>query len=285
MNPTPRTVDDIKALLIESKERVIELWNDIQTSVLTDPQLAALNSTSQSAIWRLWAFVTAVSIWVHEHLWGVFRTEIEAIAARSIAGTPRWYRDMCLKFQYGYPLQFVNYAPSYATLDEAARIVTQAAVVETNYGVVVIKAAKGAAGSLVKLSTAELVAFEAFIGQIKFAGTITQVVSLDADRMRISASVHFNPLYNLSDLQIRVEAAIMGYLQQLPFNGLFYRNALIDAIQAVEGVVDVQLYSVSAAQGSGPASPVFRTYQSVAGYLDVDPAFPLVSTLTYSPNP
>jgi hypothetical protein len=52
-----RKLDDVFDVIVESKERVIELHNNILDDTLTDPQLTQLTSTSRTAIWRLWAFI------------------------------------------------------------------------------------------------------------------------------------------------------------------------------------------------------------------------------------
>lgn len=287
-----RSIDDIKTLMLESKGRVIELYNSITGSVLTDPQLTQLTSTSAASVWRLWVFITSVCIWVHEYLWGLFRQEVDEVAANAVPNTARWLRAQLYKFQYGYDLLFDNYTPYYATQDPDAQIVAQAAVVETTTGLVLVKVAKRASGGLLQpLTSLEVQAVEQYIDDIKPAGTITQVLSLNADKVKIMAEVYYDPLFVQSVVKANTEAAVINYLQNLAFNGKLHISKLQDAIQSVSGVTDVNLSYVGAQVGvnpyvqiSGAVYPATPTYQSVAGYCEIDPAFPLASTIAYIPS-
>lgn len=278
-----RSIDDIYSVMINSKDRIIELWNDIQTSVLSDPLLAQLTSTSNTAIFRLWAFITAVQIWIHEYLWQLFKNEIEEIVSKAIPNTANWLRDQLYLFQYGDDLLFSNYDPYYAVVDPVKRIVKQAAVVPTTTGLVLIKVAKkgGLGQPLVPLSALEVSAVEQYIDDIKPAGTITQVLSLNPDKIKILAEVHYDAKYILQDLTNRVNAAIIAFLENLTFNGGLYVAKLQDSIQNVEGVTDVLINYVGAQVGSNPYTNINRLYTSTAGYCIIDPLFPTISTITY----
>lgn len=288
----PRTIDEIKSLLIESKDRVIELHNAIMGDVLSDPQLSMLTSTSKAAIWRLWAFITAVCLWIEESVYAQFVAEVEAIAANAIPNTAAWLRDMLYDFQYGHDLLFANYHPYYAIKDLAARIVKQCAVVETTFGVVLVKVAKADnTGVLAPLTALELQAVEVYIDDIKPAGTIVQVISLNADKLKILADIYYDPLVSLSALKVNVEAAIAQYLRNLPFNGELMLTALEDAIQGVVGVETLRLNYIGAQVGvsnyieiTNRLPPLLPTYIATAGYFIVDPAYPLATTITYNPR-
>jgi len=73
-------------------------------------------------------------------------------------------------------------------------------------------------------------------------------------------------------------------LKNIPFNGVFKINSLIDVIQAVQGVTDVTVGSIEAKYGALAYSPIVRTYTAQAGYIDIDPISPLSNTLNYSPS-
>jgi len=287
-----RNIDDIKNIMLEAKDRVIELYNSITGSVLTDPELTQLTSPSAASVWRLWVFIVSVCIWVHEYLWGVFRQEVDEVAANAVPNTARWLRAQLYKFQYGHDLLFNNYIPYYATQDPDARIISQAAVVETTTGLVLVKVAKRASGGLLEaLTSLEVQAVEQYIDDIKPAGTITQALSLNADKIKVLAEVYYDPLFVLGAVKANTEAAIVGCLQNLAFNGRLHLSKLQDAIQAVPGVTDVNLSYVGAQVGTNPYTqitnavyPAAPTYQAVAGYCDIDPAFPLANTITYIPS-
>ncbi len=286
-----RSIDDILKLMLESKTRVVELFNSITGSVLTDPELTELTSTSNSAVWRLWSFITSVCIWIHEYLWSLFKIEIETIAANAIPNTGAWLRAQLYKFQYGHDLLFENFVPYYATDEPDDRIITQAAVVETTTGLCLVKVAKGTTGSLEPLTLLEVAAVEQYIDDIKPVGTVTQILSLNPDKLRINAEVYYDPLFVLANVQLSVEAAIIAYIQNLNFNGRLYLSRLQDIIQSVPGVSDVNLAYVAAQIGSNPyveitgaVYPIQPSYQALAGYCEIDPLYPINTTIAYIPS-
>lgn len=285
-----RRIDEIKSLLIESKDRVIELHNAIIGNVLSDPQLSLLNSTSAAAIWRLWAFITAVCLWIEECVYAQFVVEVETIAANAIPNTATWLRSMLYRFQYGHDLLFDNYRPYYATTDVAAQIVAQAAVVETTWGIVLVKVAKNGLSGLQPLTTLEIQAVEVYVDDIKPAGTLVQVISLNPDKLKVMADIYYDPLINLAALKMNIEKAIKGYLRNLPFDGEFMLTALEDAIQKVVGVKTLRLNYVGAQVGALPyaqitngTAPAKPTYIPTSGYIEIDPAFPINTTIVYYP--
>lgn len=262
-----RTIQQIKDEIILEK--------DSQTA------LAGLTSTSQTAIWRLWVFVIAAAIWAFEKLWDIYRAEVEVIAARAVPGVVAWYINRAKEFQYGYNLTFVNDVPGYATIDTVARIVTRAAVVEKAEGGMILKVAKTSGPNVVPLSPAEMVAFAGYTNQIKFAGTKIDIISLNADLLRLTITVYYNPLYDLSTLQASVESAINTYLANVSFGGTIYISKLIDAVQLVKGVLDVVMNNAEAKTGANAYASFARVYTSLAGYSKIDNSFPLSSTINY----
>ena len=267
-----RTIEQIAATIIAEKDN--------------HPELAELNSPSQTAIWRLWVYVIAACVWVHESLWDLFREEIEARISQSVVGSLQWYREKALLFQYDntqpYYLFFdAENRPGYAAINPSHRIIKYAATVEGFNSVVVVKVAKSdASGMPIPLSTAELTSFKDYMLAVKFAGTRLQCLSLPADKLIVDATVYYDPIAPLSIVSSRVENAINTYLRTLEFNGLVYIERIQDAIQKVEGVISVQMNTVEVDYGTG-ATTINRLHQSLAGYCIIHPAHPLSTSLTY----
>jgi uncharacterized membrane protein len=260
--------------------------------VIDDEQtlLSDLTSASKVAIWRLWLYITAVAIYVHETLWDLFRAEVEEIAASAIPGTARWYRDQTLNFQYGDALQWINNKWQYAVIDPTKRIIKRAAVVEIG-GQVRVKVAKITGVNVVPLSTPELNAFDAYLNQIKFAGTNTAVISRLPDKLKVYYKVYYDPLVLSASGELLsnpgkypVIDAITDYIANLPFNGDLVLTNLTDAVQSATGVVDPILQSAEATYGALPYSAIVELYNPDAGHMIIDPVFPLTSTITYVPN-
>src|SRR5690606_37796732 len=100
------------------------------------------------------------------------------------------------------------------------------AVVDSG-GQVVIKIAKLSGTTPVPLSAGELSAFDAYINQVKFAGTNILTISRTADLLKIYYDITYDPLVlTPSGESINtpgvypVEAAINNYISNLPFNGI-----------------------------------------------------------------
>lgn len=282
-----RTIQEIYDAIILEKQNT-PMLNALQPSI-DDSQtlLNDLTSTSKVAVWRLWAWVMAAAIYLHESLWDIFKKEIEDLAAAAIPGTARWLRDQCYIFQLGYALQWINNKYQYSVIDPAARIVQRAAVVDTG-GQVTIKVAKLVGTTVTPLSTPELNAFDAYINQIKFAGTQTVVISRTADLLRIYMDIYYDPLVLdatgglLSNPTVKpAEDAINNYISNLPFNGELVLTKLIDAVQQALGVTDPVLQTAEARYGGVPYAFFTVSYLPDAGHMKVDPSFPLFGTLNY----
>src|SRR6185369_17612423 len=100
-----------------------------------------------------------------------------------------------------------------------------------------IKVAKGITGSESALSSIELTQFNTYMQKVKFAGTALNIISLNADQLKITATVYHNGIYSTSVMQTNVFAAIEEFLTTgLTFNGNLLVNQLIEKVLAVQGV-------------------------------------------------
>jgi hypothetical protein len=127
------------------------------------------------------------------------------------------------------------------------------------------------------------------------AGISTQVVSADADQVRINADVYYEGTYQ-SVISANVIAAIGTFLATVPFNGITYLVELEKAIKAVTGVVDVELSFISLRAATDAFSPGGNTiiydlanginnrkYIPYAGYSNPEttPSYTLTDTLNF----
>ena len=65
---------------------------------------ASLTSSSIYAIYRAFAYVIATAIWLMETFFDQHVTEVNTQIQNQKSGRKPWYRDMALKFQYGFDL-------------------------------------------------------------------------------------------------------------------------------------------------------------------------------------
>ena len=220
-----------------------------------------------------------------------------------IPGVVLWYAEISKDFQNGYDLEWTDgkYQYSDTTSPEAVarQIVTQSAVVESA-GDVIIKVAKGTVGSFSALSAAELISFAEYIDKIKFAGTVTTLISDVADDLRLAHTVYYDPLLIeldsstpqraklISDGTYVVEEAITNHIQGLPFNSKLRVIEEIDAIQDAEGVLNVVANEVQARYGILTHTDVMaetdQSYLAHAGYLAMETNFELSGYYDYPTN-
>ena len=242
------------------KQQIIEAKN-------AETSLSGLTSTSQTAIWNLWVYITAVAINLHEQLWDIFRTEIEGIAAKVVPGTAEWLAAKVLEFQYDaldpQELKLVNFVPTYDIIREERRIVAKCAIREVNRQIF-IKVAKLENNQLTPLSTEEKSSLEGYIDRVKFAGTSTTVETLFADKIQVHAKIFYDGQYSLTFVKGKVKEAINNYFQNLPFDGVVYTARIMDAIQGAMGVKDVILKNIV----PRTASETIANYSSNTAYIN-----------------
>ena len=284
-----RTISEIYNEIILEKQNQTSL-NTLQPAI-DDVQtlLNDLTSTSKVAIWRLWAYIIAVAIWVHESLWDKYKADIQVMLDNAIPGTIRWYHIQSMAFQLGDALEWINnkfqYIDSTSSTAIAKRIIKRCAVYESG-NQLIIKVAKETAGIPEALSVSEKSAFQAYVNQVKFAGTKTVVLSYPPDELKISLDIAYDPLVldstgkKINDANYPVNDALEEFVKNIVFAGALNKTKLVDAIQLAEGVVDVVLTNIEAKVSGGVYNVVSgQNYDSTAGYMIIDSI-----TANYIPN-
>ena len=226
---------------------VSEIYDAIIDSKNQREELSDLNSTSQVAIYKLWAFIVSVSTYTHELLWDLFKEDIENTLVSRINGTNEWYSQQALEYQDGDELLLLDDGTrlGYEPVIGENRIITRAAYFEdlvNAKGRLNLKLAKGDVGSLSELSTEERGRVEQYFERIKFAGTNINIISIQPDEIQLEdVTIFHDGVKTDSEIQTNVEAAINNYLENLPFNGIFYIESFRDAIQSLDNIVDVYI--------------------------------------------
>lgn len=277
---------------------IATIQKQITDAVAADAVLGTkLTSTSKRAIWRLWTFITAVSVNVLEQAIDVMTAIIEAIVATGAPGTPTWLQAQVFKFQYSATTpqvaQLINFAVVYPVVDATLRIITRCSVTTDVNNTVTIKVAKGEPPAA--LAALELSALQSYIQLQGVAGVSYNCISNDPDRLYVQADVYYVGLYS-SVIQTNVIAAINSYIAGIPFNGRIKVSDLELAIKAVAGVEDVVFHNVVARAsatpyGSGTAlvssnSLASRYWPTVAGYAisEDNAGHTLTDSLTFIPQ-
>ena len=261
-----RTLTDIHNELIAAKE--------------AEPRLAALNSPSRFAIWRLWLYVVATTIWTLEQLFVRHQNEVQALIDRNIFGSAEWFVQQMKAFQYGDDLirNTETGGLTYASVDPARQIITHAAitVAKGDIQVATLKVAKTSNGEPNQLSANELTAARGFVDRLQPPGATIVVNSLPADIVRLGLDIYYNPLFDVQTLQTEVENAVQSYFDALPFDAQILKSKIADTIlSGVPGVNDVVITRFEARAVGGAFATVERVYIPESGYIKFDPAHPL----------
>lgn len=284
-----RPIIEIYDSIITEKQQMSEL-SDLQPAIDSSQTLLNdLTSTSKVAIWRLYIYLFATAVWVHEQIFDAYKLEVDEKVKDAVTGNIRWYWKQCFLFQYGDSLSFIDDKYQYASLNQANQIVKRASVSEVG-SQLRIKVAKLDGGGLPEpLTGTELTAFNNYINKIKFAGTNIAIISSIADEIAIYYTITVNQQVIsttgeslISPGTYPVVDVVNAYIQNLPFDGVLNFTKLTDEIQKIEGVIDPIFNNASARYGALPYQTVLNNYYKPnAGHLKTSIANPISTTITY----
>ena len=263
---------------------ITEIQREIITEKDRSPGLASLNSTSKTAIWRLWTYVTATAIWTLETLFDLHKKEVDQLLLTKKPHNLLWYKAKAEAFQFGMELKPGSDGYDNTNIDhlEVAkrRIVKHVAIVENKKnGWVRLKAAKEVNGQLQALSKTnpdELGALNHYMQSIKDAGVKLVVDSLPPDRLKMHIDIYYDAMVldanggRLDGASVKpVNDTIKAYLRSLPFNGAFVLATLTDRLQETAGVVIPQIRHVSVSYGTRKDVCIPVRYIPDGGYLRI----------------
>jgi len=281
-------IEEIFDEIIAEKESKSTLTGLLPLGTNFQALLDDVTTGSKVGNWRLWAWLHSVTSWKLQNLFDIFKAEVEVIKAQAIFGTDPWWIDKIFLFQYGYSVEVIDVEGvstiGYANFDESAQIVAAAAISADQFGASVIKVAKDDGGDLVAFDTLELEAINSYRDDLQPAGAAIEVISLNADFSIVTANIIYNAQFDLAQIETDVEAAINNYFKNLDFGGKVLVNSIIDELQAIESVIDIEIFSLQCKPQGGTYQGITREYVTSAGYIKGDPGSPLNTTLTYTPQ-
>lgn len=258
------------------------IFNELLVAKAAKAELSGLTSTSAVSVWRLLLYVVAVGIWTMEKLFDLHLAEVRGIIASQKRGTVQWYAEMAKLFQFGDALvsdqdYYNNTGLSDATI-AAKKVVAFAAATESGSSVR-IKVARLNAGDLAPLTAPQLAAFQTYMARIKYAGVFLSFVNSAADALRLELKVYYDPLVIDADGRridgrndTPVQSEIDDYLiNKIAFDSYFIPTALVDALQAVDGVKLPVITDSKARYGMLPFADTGDRYLPDSGYLRIAP--------------
>ena len=193
-------------------------------------------------------YIVAACHYVLESIFEKFTQDVEQKISRAVVASIPWYFDKAKAFQYGDALVLNprTFAYEYAKVDTSKQRVKYVAVRDRGASIEMLVSA-GQDGKPTPLSDEVLTAFKHYINAIKIAGVVINVRTRKADELTIAVKVVVDPLkinrqgVDIASSEKVVEHAIENYLADIVYGGTFNKTKLVDAIQRVDGVVDVVL--------------------------------------------
>lgn len=265
--------------------------NEVLSQILTDER--------DVAIYNQILHIVSGEIAILEQNNDLHNLTVQDQANNQIVGSLPWHGWVCVNiFQNGDTLVFDKETGQYKynVQNDDLKIVDLASA-ESESSKVIIKTLKlDSEGNGEPLTAQEKTSLEAFWSKYIFNGVQYSIVSQEGDEVYLSATIEVNKDIigtdgiSQSDSESKpVEEAIKsfytGYQTDNDFNSIFYIRSLEDAIQAVEGVINVVVNTCQIKPLGGSYEDVKATslqkYTPAAGWLKEDSLNPLSDNLTY----
>ena len=207
------------------------------------------DSFSVVSIENILFYIVAACSHVLEVLFDQFKADVDDKISRAVVASVPWYYKIAKEFQYGDALIFNEATQQYGyeQVSEKKRVVKYVAVRDRGTSIEILASGE-IGGHPAVLSDDVLTAFKQYLNRVKIAGVVLSVRSFPADRISINATIHVDPLVidrtgvRIADGSYAVEDAVNSYVRKIIYGGTFNKTKLVDAIQNVEGVLDVELH-------------------------------------------
>lgn len=204
---------------------------------------------SKVSIEGLIFYVVAFGIWVLEKIFDTHKADVEEMLADRLPHTSRWYRNLVLSFQPDW----ADTPPvKYCSVDDRGCRLR-------------IKIAGGEAGARTALPSSVADALEAYLEEEKDAGLHITIINENCNRLKIGLAVWYDPIALLPS-EKTIEARLKEYVSSLDFDGLLTENAIVDTVQAVNGVKIVELTELKTKYADNPFEDFGHQRRAESGY-------------------
>ncbi len=277
-----RTIDEIKNEMAEA----FMSDSTLQSKYGFEQGDKFADKFSKVSIENILLYIVSSAIWTLEKLFDTHKAEVDEYIAKMKPHSLRWYVEKAKAFHYGESL--IDGTDKYAMADDDESVVmpvTFAACTEGKENATLyLKIAKTGPEPL---TAEEKEAFEAYMHEIKDAGVRIDVLSQEGDYLEVTADIYYNPLLIDSNGQSKAdgtkvaENAIKNYIENLPFNGEFRKNEMVDALQRVDGIEMVELGAVYHGEVADQKEEVNAFCQPVSGYFKGERASLNITYIAY----
>lgn len=208
-------------------------------------------------------YIVATCNWLSFRLFGQHKLDVAEILYNNKAHKNQWYAMMAKRFQYGHQLvvdtdEYDNTGLSDSEIEKSRVVKFAAAIQPKDKSILYVKVATEKGGVKEPLNNLQLVALSSYLTEeIADAGVRIEIINAPADEMRLEIDIYYNALILDSSGQRLdgtdaqpIQGAIRNYLRNLPFNGLYTNQSLVDVLQNVQGVEQAELLSVASRYGT-----------------------------------
>ncbi len=275
--------------IAEFKKLMTDYYTGIDTVIETyglSPDLTFEDQFSAVSLENIIFSDVAIAMFVMQELFDRFKIDISAILNAQLSGTVNWYAYKAMLFQYGMELvpetDFYDNTGLTSEQITATRVVKYAAAVESkDKSILYVKVATDDENGVRQpLSSAQLTAFKQYLNDVQYAGVRVIVINDPADEMRLIIDIYYDPLV-LDETGKRldgtsntsVQDAIRNYLANLPFNGTYTNQGLVDTLQVIDGVRIAEIKSAASRYGTYTEFTEINTREIAhAGYYQISDA-------------
>lgn len=233
---------------------------------------------SKGAIEGIKFYIQSATAWALEKLFDIHKAEITAIIDELKPHSLRWYVSKAKAFLLGLPLipDTDRYDTSGMTDEQvkAAQVVKYCSASESD-GIVYLKVAGDQGGEPTSLAAAAYHAFKEYMAEVKDAGVVIEIINDPAKHFRLQMTVYYNPMVlsetgvSLADGATPVVDTIKNFIKSLPFDGEYQNAKLVDALQAVDGVVIPELHLAESSEDGYTWTQINAKEKPLSGYYKV----------------
>jgi len=279
-----RSFSDIQKSILEAKEASASL-NALEILTTSEQTLSSATATSKVSIWRLWVWIVAFVLWIHEQL-------VEKLVQESRPQNIRNFLLKVLDFHDGLEHKWIDGRFQYdltgvANPDEL-KIIKKAAVFENDDEDIVVKIALE---NNVLATVEQIDRVKAYLKNEKPPGASLVLINKLPDQLKATISVWIDiqkidkltgRLLGTTEEIYPVKDAVASYLNKLEFNGAFVKNKFTSEIEAQTGI---ELVNIDSIQWKYEAFPfvdfqIFKEPES--GHFELDEGNLTINYLDYA---
>lgn len=264
-----RSISEIKRTMTDAfmqDEAIREAYG------LSEDKTRFADCFSAVSLENLLFYIVAACHYVLESIFEKFTQDVEQKISRAVVASIPWYFDKAKAFQYGDALVLNprTFGYEYAKVDTSKQLVKYVAVRDRGASIEMLVSAEQD-GKPTPLQDDFLTAFKHYINAIKIAGVVINVRTRKADELSIAVKVVVDPLkinrqgVDIASSEKVVEHAIENYLAGIVYGGTFNKTKLVDAVQRVDGVLDVVLGTCKYKAGDEFKEIAGNNYTAVGG--------------------